>query len=116
MGTSRAIPPTFIGAPSWPAWPPRRETQVVRGAPREHEASGFRIRPPRPCLRLRSFAVRPRRQPPAHHKPPLGVLRIAGLDPLRGVRGLVALRGGVVLDVRDAGALPVMALEADQRS
>ena len=42
----------------------------------------------------------------------LGVLRVGALDPLGGVRGLVALGGRVVLHVRHAGTLAVLAGEA----
>src|SRR4051812_17856136 len=44
----------------------------------------------------------------------LRVLRVAALDALGGARDLVALRRGVVLNVRHAGPLAVLALEPEQ--
>src|SRR4029077_12558061 len=90
--------------------PPNR--QPASAPPRSRSA---RRRTRRVTTRRSSRSARRRRTCCRCKAPGLVVLRVAALDALRRVRDLVALGGGVVLHVRHAGPVAVLALEAAQR-
>src|SRR5436190_7074497 len=109
-GTSRPTTPSFVTAPSSTASRPQPGRCGETADRHAQAASRSRIPAPRSSrcsAAQRAFLA-------GRGPRDLGVLGVAGLDPLRGARHLVALRGGVVLHVRHAGAFAVVALEAEQ--